>query len=741
MLRILTILLCLWTGAAEAQSGRRLLGGGHKVTLQPVTARFFVPQSTQAIVAGKEQIFTRYEAFTAGVPVTSIRVAYCNFGPNSETSPGGTLTIAGAGLEMDDLVVKSAPFTWGGQSSVTIVGGSQSALSDPILPSAFGLSQFPANFRLWFRTDATESGASGWLYGDIINTAWADQGIQATTPFALQSSNTGQVSGLTGQGNLTGGTHPCVVLGTTASPINSAVILGDSIGVGINDTGGTRPPYGRGMGRLNSSSTYPGQSIIPYINLGASGESATGATFVNRGVWFKYPNTAVIEYGINDMKTGGATAAQTQTANLSIASQLKAAGVKYVYLTTITPYTSSTDSWATTVNQTDLGNGAAMQTYNTNILGLSNPNVNGIWNQGNLLRDGGVTLDWAVPNFTGDGLHPLVLGFQTSTPSLRTLLNSNGIAAPVPDQSWVRPSASYDLDFKNDRYFNTFRTDNQLFRVNRTTVGYGSDVNNTTLYAYGVGVADAGILRIVPGVGAFVNAAITNLFSNPFAPATQTATVVNGTTYTVSIVGPGSLVLSSACTGTVTAASPVTCVASGTSLIATVSGSPASMQAAALTYAVPPVTGLSTRDDIETQTTLASLISGAAGAVVVQTRKVNRSNGAPFGLGGGFSVRATTSTTFTVSNGVNNLVGTIGGAGTFASPTSIGLTWDGVGRSTCANGGAVATDANGMGTHNNIFFGGLGQAGTQIDDVIERIIVYPAARLSDATLQQECVVH
>src|SRR5262249_28252629 len=50
----------------------------------------------------------------------------------------------------------------------------------------------------------------------------------------------------------------------------------------------------------------------------------------------------------------------------------------------------------------------------------------------------------------------------------------------------------------------------------------------------------------------------TNLFLNSQVPVTQTVTVVNGSTYTISLVGTGSLALTGAITGTVTQGNPVT---------------------------------------------------------------------------------------------------------------------------------------------------------------------------------------
>lgn len=74
-------------------------------------------------------------------------------------------------------------------------------------------------------------------------------------------------------------------------------------------------------------------------------------------------------------------------------------------------------------------------------------------------------------------------------------------------------------------------------------------------------------------LGVLIEEARTNLFLNSDAPATQTITVTDGATYTVSVIGSGSADFSDAGTGSATQGSPVTITASGTSLTVTVTGS------------------------------------------------------------------------------------------------------------------------------------------------------------------------
>ncbi len=80
-----------------------------------------------------------------------------------------------------------------------------------------------------------------------------------------------------------------------------------------------------------------------------------------------------------------------------------------------------------------------------------------------------------------------------------------------------------------------------------------------------------------------------NDFVNSDAPVTQTVTVVDATIYTISMVGTGSIVLSGAGAGTVTAGSLVTLTTAGTALTCTVSGSLIYAQVEKGSFATPPI--------------------------------------------------------------------------------------------------------------------------------------------------------
>jgi hypothetical protein len=76
-------------------------------------------------------------------------------------------------------------------------------------------------------------------------------------------------------------------------------------------------------------------------------------------------NIAIIEYVSNDINILARNASDVEPLNVLIATAVRRHGISRVYLTTNTPFTSSTDGWATTTNQTPMSSLAQRILYNT----------------------------------------------------------------------------------------------------------------------------------------------------------------------------------------------------------------------------------------------------------------------------------------------------------------------------------------------------------------------------------------
>jgi hypothetical protein len=135
----------------------------------------------------------------------------------------------------------------------------------------------------------------------------------------------------------------------------------------------------------------------------------------------------------------------------------------------------------------------------------------------------------------------------------------------------INPSnpADVQLNFTSNRAWTkssgVFSSASSLLTVTRASVGFVNDGS-------GNWTSISSNLPRISNLGLLVEEARTNLFLNSAVPATQTITVANGSTYSVSVIGTGSLVLTGAMTGTVTQGSPVIGATSTTSLTVTTAG-------------------------------------------------------------------------------------------------------------------------------------------------------------------------
>lgn len=127
-------------------------------------------------------------------------------------------------------------------------------------------------------------------------------------------------------------------------------------------------------------------------------------------------------------------------------------------------------------------------------------------------------------------------------------------------RAWYAAGALADADLKFGRYYGLSLT------TVRASIGFVDDLSGNWKQV------PANTLR-QSNKGAWISPATTNLFANPLMPATQTVALAVGAVYTVSLIGAaGSIVLSDAATGTVSAGASLTFTAGSTSLTATVSG-------------------------------------------------------------------------------------------------------------------------------------------------------------------------
>lgn len=150
---------------------------------------------------------------------------------------------------------------------------------------------------------------------------------------------------------------PIVIAAMTSKP--SYLIIGDSKAFGQQDAA-SDPTADQGLGRLIGTH-YAYSSFAVGSSLGSQYLSA-GRTFRDALVASGYWSHGVDQYGLNDIQSGGNTAAQVITTRGSIAALYT--NIQMIG-TTLTPQTTSTDGFLTSANQTATPNSVICQEANS----------------------------------------------------------------------------------------------------------------------------------------------------------------------------------------------------------------------------------------------------------------------------------------------------------------------------------------------------------------------------------------
>lgn len=179
-------------------------------------------------------------------------------------------------------------------------------------------------------------------------------GLETGTGTPSNKLTSGTVSqGFTGSQ----GYGPIAIVAMTSKP--SYIIIGDSKAFGQQDAA-SDPTADQGLGRLIGTH-YAYSSFAVGSSLGSQYLSAS-RTFRDALVASGYWSHGIDQYGLNDIQSGGSTAAQVITTRGSIAALYT--NIQMIG-TTLTPQASSTDNFITSANQTATANSVICQEFNT----------------------------------------------------------------------------------------------------------------------------------------------------------------------------------------------------------------------------------------------------------------------------------------------------------------------------------------------------------------------------------------
>ena len=224
--------------------------------------------------------------------------------------------------------------TYSSATTITVSG------TVDVIPDLAGCPHAAIPFGAMFWVRALVTNAAGISFTNTNTTGF----YSATNDGFLFGTGTptdDTLSGTVGTSSANYGFGPVAVIGQTTQP--SVCIVGDSRALGINDKS---TDWTLDTGEI-ARSVGP---VYNYLKMAITGSSVNQAIthFTNRLRLVQYCTHAYDEYGINDLKILSRTAAQVAADRSTLAGLLAIP----TFGTTLPPETTSTDSWATTTNQT-----------------------------------------------------------------------------------------------------------------------------------------------------------------------------------------------------------------------------------------------------------------------------------------------------------------------------------------------------------------------------------------------------
>lgn len=315
-------------------------------------------------------------------------------------SNANAVVIDGCALERVTGVAETVLFKFSGSQSFTLTAGSVNQKSDVMLPSQFtGITKFTSGdsyfLRIYYHVaalantlpnsrQAAEPGATFWQYDSGVTAP--DQPVTATGAITFSGAHSVPTRGMAP-----------VLIGTSVSgDPKSAFIPGDSRVEGVSGPGGNISGYTFTQKACDALSI----PSLAFCLGGSSQVTISGAT------WW-YPYMGYTRILIDEMGTNNGNQL-LQFAEYWVAAK-KTYSVDKVIHTGLSPSTSSTDSWATAVNQT------AVRALNSNMEKLwafaafsGQLDANQVFTSATI-RDGTNGALWASNGtafaFTQDGLH------------------------------------------------------------------------------------------------------------------------------------------------------------------------------------------------------------------------------------------------------------------------------------------------------------------------------------------------
>jgi hypothetical protein len=376
----------------------RILGLGLSPYLGQVATNSMIPDT---IDAGSITNLNNSTTHYARDAITSLQIAYSNWSAVAagEQTSGGTCTYRAA---IEYPLGTFTPLLWSGARDVVAANGADTPLSDPI---AITIPRGSV-----FRIRVFASSPSGVPHKNTVSATAMATG-DATN---VDKTTNGAVMATVGR-VLT----PSLIVAQTRRA--SILMVGDSINGGIGENTAT-DYHDAGLGPRIYGSAFA------YTQASTPGETAAAflTNSTKRRAHAAYVSHVVCNYGRNDL-SGGATGAAVAALITQVAALFP--GKPFIQATCL-PRTTSTDSWATTANQTTHTSNAERINFNRLVRARSIAGVSDIFDPCAALESGYESGLW-VPGRTTEGIHPNTQGYVDA----RTLLL--GAAARMPQAGLI----------------------------------------------------------------------------------------------------------------------------------------------------------------------------------------------------------------------------------------------------------------------------------------------------------------
>lgn len=298
-------------------SHRRVVGFGSKV-----------PHVNNTKSDGVETIETSRFRYEAIGDISDISVVFMNGGFAGYTLAWDNITIT-ASVEYPAGTFTQLNFN--GNTSYLLKWG-RTVTSDEIP------LEIPKGSSFWVRTCVTVASGEIWIKGHLCSSG-QNEGVAA----GIDATMSGTIANGTAYAFV-----PSAIIGTTNSRKMSVLQLGDSLSTGQGDSGFTSYKFQIGGGIFGRAFTNQFSNLITNV----PGDGLGRWTPENRPQFaslLSVCNVFICQLGINGISD--VTSAVSQERYVKLWDALLSRGIKG-YQTTITPWTDSTDSWATAENQT-----------------------------------------------------------------------------------------------------------------------------------------------------------------------------------------------------------------------------------------------------------------------------------------------------------------------------------------------------------------------------------------------------